>query len=119
MLLPGMLKWFAEGGEGQRRRRFPAGAEAQRQRGSTGQFADQRDVAGTGYVELPGQCSVGGKVLPTVAVTDIADGSPQEPFGASHDEMNVFALGMKQFVAADFGTPAGVAGAITRNVGSQ
>ena len=59
------------------------------------------------------------QILPTIAGADKADGPPRKPAAASHDQMNIFALGMKQFVAADFRTPTGVARAMARDVRSQ
>ncbi len=71
MLLPRMGERRGERGEGERRRRFAAGAETERERRAAGQFADQRDVARAGAVELPGQRAVAGEVLPAVAGSDV------------------------------------------------
>src|ERR1051326_780343 len=71
-------------------------------------FPRQRDVATLRGMEFPVHFEMIHQILPSIAGTDKSDGSPQKPSAASHDEMNIFALGMEQSVAADFGTPAGV-----------
>ena len=68
--LPGNRERLRQRGERERRCRFGAAAEAERQHGLPRQLTEQRDVAGPGGVVLPGQCAVARKVLPAIARAD-------------------------------------------------
>ena len=82
-------------------------------------FPGQRNVAVLRGRKFPVHFEIIHQILPTVARPDIANRPPQKSAAASHDQMQIFALGMKQFVAADFGTPTRVARAVAREVWSQ
>ena len=82
-------------------------------------FACQRDVAVLGCAKLPVHLEIVHEILPTIAETDVTDRAARKACGARHDQVNVFALSADKFDISHFGTPAGVAGAITGDVRSQ
>src|SRR5512140_2817401 len=82
-------------------------------------LASQRNVAMPGRAEFPVHLEISHQILPTVAGTDIPDGSSRKPFAASHDQMHTLVLGMEQGIPSNFRTPTGVARALARKVWGQ
>ena len=82
-------------------------------------FAGQRDVAVLSGLKFPVHFEIVHQVLPTVAETDVTDRSPRETAAACHEQVHVLALGVEQFVIADFRTRPGVAGTKTAEVRRQ
>src|SRR5262249_9541571 len=72
LVLQHVLEWLHDARYRQRRGRFTAAAEPEREHDSTRHLADQRDVARPGGLVLPGHRAVAVEILPAVARPDIA-----------------------------------------------
>src|SRR6185437_6962827 len=117
------IEWFRERLQQLRHSALVTSAEGNRDRKFITvlkiDFSSESNVTVLGGRKFPVHFEIIHQVMPTVARTNIADRPPQKSAAASHYQMQIFALGMKQFVAADFGGPSGIARAVAREVRSQ
>ena len=70
-------------------------------------LAHERDVSVFGGAKFPIHPEIP-EVLPAVAGTNEADGTPGETVGAAHDQMKAGAFGVKEFTGADLDTITGI-----------
>src|SRR5258705_3668930 len=75
VLLQKTIERLQQTADGQRRRRFGAAPKPERENDATGKLGDQSNVPRSGLFVFPSHRAIAGKILPAVAVADIAGAS--------------------------------------------
>jgi hypothetical protein len=78
VLLQQTIERLQQTTDGQRRRRFGAAPKSEREHYAAGKLGDQSNVPRSGIFVFPSHRAIAGKILPAVAVTDIAGAGPAD-----------------------------------------